>query len=78
MVRVLIVLFRFEIRYQEITRELVFLSDVFSVKVIKHYNVHKQRNFVYRIFFYSYIFIKNNRNFLITKIKNIHTSSNSQ
>lgn len=77
MVRVLIVSFRNTLskNYARISISI----DVFSVKVIRHYNVCKQGNFVYRIFFYSYIFIKNNRNFLITiKIKNIHTSSSSQ
>lgn len=77
MVRVLIVSFRNTLskNYARISISI----DVLSVKVIRYYNVRKQRNFVYRIFFYSYIFIKNNRNFLITiKIKNVHTSSSSQ
>lgn len=77
MVRVLIISFRNTLskNYARISISI----DVLSVKVIRYYNVRKQRNFVYRIFFYSYIFIKNNRNFLITiKIKNVHTSSSSQ
>lgn len=52
--------------------------DVLSVKVIRHVMYVNNEILYIEFFFYSYIFIKNNRNFLITKIKNIHTSSSSQ